>query len=74
MMNEHERQDLKELREYYNDMEKRIQRIQHLCKFSRDRMDELKDKPVELACTGAMYAAIHQCLEILRGYADNEED
>lgn len=72
MMNDRERGDLIELREYYNDMEKRIQRIQHLCKFSRDRMDELKDKPVDLACTGSMYAAIHQCLEILRGY--DEED
>lgn len=73
MMNDRELRDLTELRQYYNDMEKRILQIQHLCKFSRDRMDELKGKPMDLACTGAMYAAIHQCLEILRGYADEED-
>lgn len=73
MMNERERHDLKELREYYNDMEKRIQRIQHLCKFSKDRINVLKDQPVEQACTASQYAAYHMCMQILRGYADEED-
>lgn len=73
MMNERERRDMAELLEYYHDMEKRIQRIQHLCKFLKDRRYDLKDQPIDCAVTDAMYVATHQCLEILRGYLDEED-
>ncbi len=73
MMNDRERRDLAELREYYNDMEKRIQRIRHLCKFSKDRISAIKYDPAEKACVSSMYSAFYMCLQILNGYSDEED-